>query len=203
MSQEFVQTQVTLLQRIAMEKTGEDEATWARFFELYYPAMVAFAKGIGGYDNAEDVASEALVKLVDVLRHGGYERQPGKSFRGYVKTLIRNQMSDLYRREKARGLGQKVELTDQLAEELVGEEQDFVLKLDQEWANACQNAAVQHVLTKTALSEQSKSVYREYVIKGRSIGDVAREFNISKNMVSQTKTRIERMVSAIIAEYGN
>ena len=77
MSQEFVQTQVTLLQRIAMEKTGEDEATWARFFELYYPAMVAFAKGLGGNDNAEDVASEVLVKLVDVLRHGRYERQPG------------------------------------------------------------------------------------------------------------------------------
>ena len=202
MSQEFVKTQMTLLQRIAVEKTGEDEATWARFFELYYPAMVAFAKGIGGYDNAEDVASEVLVKLVDVLRQGKYERQPGKSFRGYVKTLIRNQMSDLYRKEKARGLGQKVELTDQLAEELVGEDQDFVLKLDQEWANACQNAAVQHVLTKTALSEQSKSVYREYVIKGRPIGEVAKEFNISKNMASQIKSRIERMVSAIIAEYG-
>lgn len=64
MSQEFVQTQVTLLQRIATEKTGEDEATWARFFELYYPAMVAFAQRLGGYDNAEDVASEVLAKLV-------------------------------------------------------------------------------------------------------------------------------------------
>ena len=202
MSQEFVQTQVTLLQRIAMEKTGDDEATWARFFELYYPAMVAFAKGLGGNENAEDVASEVLVKLVDILRHGKYEIQPGKSFRAYLKTLIRNQMNDLYRKEKARGLGLKVELTDQIKEEVAGEDQDFVLKLDQEWANACQNAAVQHVLTKTALSEQSKSVYREYVIKGRPIGEVAKEFGISKNVVSQTKTRVERMISAVIAEYG-
>ena len=202
MSQEFVKTQMTLLQRIAVEKTGEDEATWARFFELYYPAMVAFAKGIGGCDNAEDVASEVLEKLVDVLRQGRYERQPGKSFRGYVKTLIRNQMSDLYRKEKTRGLGLKVELTDQIKEEVAGEDQDFATELDMEWANACQNAAVQHVLTKTALSEQSKSVYREYVINGRPIGEVAKEFNISKNMVSQIKSRIERMVSAIIAEYG-
>ena len=203
MSQEFVQTQVTLLQRIAMEKTGEDEATWARFFELYYPAMVAFAKGLGGNDNAEDVASEVLVKLVDVLRHSRYERQPGKSFRGYVKTLIRNQMSDLYRKEKTRGLGLKVELTDQIKEEVVGEDQDFAAELDMEWAKACQNAAIQHILTKTALSEQSNSVYREYVVKGRPIGEVAKEFGISKNMVSQTKTRIDRMISAIIAEYGN
>ena len=203
MSQEFVRTQVTLLQRIAMEKTGEDEATWARFFELYYPAMVAFAKGIGGNNNAEDVASEVLVKLVDVLRHGKYERQSGKSFRGYVKTLVRNQMSDLYRKEKARGLGLKVELSDQIKEEVAGENQDLVAELDMEWVKACQNAAIQHVLTKTALSEQSKSVYREYVVKERPIGDVAKEFGISKNMVSQTKTRIDRMISAIIAEYGN
>ena len=202
MSNEFVKTQMTLLQRIAMEKTGEDEATWTRFFELYYPAMVAFAKGLGGHDSAEDVAAEVLAKLVNVLRQGKYERQPGKSFRAYLKTLIRNQLNDLYRKEKARGLGQKVELTDQIAEEVVGEDQDFVLKLDMNWANACQNAAIQHVLTKTALSEQSKSVYREYVIKGRPIGDVAKEFNISKNMVSQIKTRIERMISAVIAEYG-
>ena len=202
MNHEFVRTQMTLLQRIAIEKTGEDEATWARFFELYYPAMVFFAKGLGGYDNAEDVASEVLVKLVDVLRHGKYERQPGKSFRAFVKTLIRNQLNDLYRKEKARGLGLKVELTDQIKEEVVGEDQDFALKLDTEWAEACQNAAVQHVLTKTALSEQSKSVYREYVVKGRPIDDVANEFGISKNVVSQIKTRIERMISAIAAEYG-
>ena len=203
MNHEFVTTQMTLLQRIAIEKTGEDEATWARFFELYYPAMVFFAKGLGGYDNAEDVASEVLVKLVDVLRHGKYERQPGKSFRAYVKTLIRNQLNDLYRKEKARGLGLKVELTDQIKEEVAGEDQDFALKLDTEWAEACQSAAVEHVLTKTALSEQSKSVYREYVVKGRPIDDVANEFGISKNVVSQIKTRIERMISAIAAEYGN
>ena len=202
MNHEFVRTQMTLLQRIAIEKTGEDEATWARFFELYYPAMVFFAKGLGGYDNAEDVASEVLVKLVDVLRHGKYERQPGKSFRAYVKTLIRNQLNDLYRKEKARGLGLKVELTDQIKEEVAGEDQDFALKLDTEWAEACQSAAVEHVLTKTALSEQSKSVYREYVVKGRPIDDVANEFGISKNVVSQIKTRIERMISAIAAEYG-
>lgn len=203
MSSEFVQTQVTLLQRIAMEKTGEDEASWARFFELYYPAMVAFAKGLGGYGNSEDIASEVLVKLVDVLRHGKYERQSGKPFRAYVKTLIRNQLADLYRKEKSRGLGLKVELTDQVKEEVVGAGQDFTAELDVEWAKACQNAAIQHILTKTALGEQSKSVYREYAVRGRPIGDVAKEFGISKNMVSQTKTRIDRMVSAIIAEYGD
>ena len=100
MSKEFVQTQVTLLQRIAVENTGEDEAAWARFFELYYPAMVVFTRGKGAADSAEDVAAEVLAKHVDVLRNGRYVREPGKTFRGYLKTLIRNQLNDLYRRRR-------------------------------------------------------------------------------------------------------
>jgi len=48
MSQEFKPTSVTLLQRIAVEKTGEDEASWVRFWDLYHPATVLFARSIGG-----------------------------------------------------------------------------------------------------------------------------------------------------------
>ena len=35
MSCDFKPTSVTLLQRIAIERTGEDEATRVRFWELY------------------------------------------------------------------------------------------------------------------------------------------------------------------------
>jgi len=203
MSQEFAKTQVTLLQRIAMEKTGEDEATWARFFELYYPAMVVFARGIGGSENAEDIAQDVLVKLVKVLREGQYERQSGKSFRAYVKTLIRNQLHDLYRREKVRGYGRLTPLTEAITEDTAAEEKDLGEEMDSQWAKACWNAAVEHVLTHTALAAQSKNVYREYAVRGRPIADVAREFGVSKNLVSQIKTRVDRMVAAVAAEYGS
>jgi len=203
MSQEFVKTQVTLLQRIAMEKTGEDEATWARFFELYYPAMVVFAKGIGGSENAEDIAQDVLVKLVKVLREGQYERQPGKSFRAYVKTLIRNQLHDLYRREKARGYRRLTPLTEAITEDVAAEEKDLGEQLDLDWAKACNVAAVEHVIKHTALAAQSKQIYLEYAVKGRPIGEVAKQFGVSKNLVSQIKTRVDKMVAAIAAEYGS
>lgn len=197
---EFVKTQVTLLQRIAAENSGEDESVWARFFELYYPAMTVFARDRGAGDNAEDVASEVLVKLVDVLRNGRYERREGVSFRSYVKKLIRNQLNDLYRKEKVRGLGRKVELTENIADGLAADSGE-VGDLDREWARACRKAALEHVFTQMAISEQSKAVYREYVIKDRPIGEVAKEFGLSRNSVSQIKTRIERTVTAIATEY--
>jgi len=203
MSQEFVQTQVTLLQRIAMEKTGEDEATWARFFELYYPAMVVFARGIGGSEHAEDIAQDVLVKLVDVLRNGRYERQPGKSFRAFLKTMIRNHLRDLYRREKVRGYGRLVPLTEAITEDVAADERDIGAAMDADWARACNDAAVEHVLTHTALAAQSKAVYREYAVQGQPLDEVARAFGISKNLVSQIKTRVDKMVAAVAAEYGN
>ena len=59
------------------------------------------------------------------------------------------------------------------------------------------------MLTKTALSAQSKAVYRAYVLEERTIGEVAAEFGIPRNSVSQIKTRVERLIAAIETEYGD
>ena len=40
----FPETSATLLARLAAQATGEDEAAWARFFELYEPAIVQFVR---------------------------------------------------------------------------------------------------------------------------------------------------------------
>ena len=48
---------------------------------------------------------------------------------------------------------------------------------------------------------QSKAVYRAYVIEERPIGEVAAAFGVSRNSVSQIKTRVERLVSAIENEF--
>ena len=202
MSKEFIVTQITLLERLAIERTGEDDSAWGRFFELYYPAMIEFAKGIGGGESSEDIVQDVLVKLVNILRSGRYERQDGKSFRAYLKTLIRNQMYDLYRRELSRGHGLRIAMTDEIAETTPALPVDFGKTIDEEWATACRNAAVAHVLTKTALSLQSKAVYKAYVIDGNPIDEVARRFGIPKNNVSKIKERVEKMVFALVEEYG-
>ena len=72
--------------------------------------------------------------------------------------------------------------------------------IDAKWRLARRKAAVEWALTRTALSAQSKAVYRAYVIEERPIGEVAAEFSIPRNSVSQIKTRVERMIAAIEAE---
>ena len=108
--------------------------------------------------------------------------------------MIRSQRYMAYRREKARGLGLTVPIED--AEPSVPA--DIVTAaIDAEWAAARHRAAVEHVLTKTLVSDLNKRLYRAYVLEERPIGEVARAFGVTRNQVSQAKARIGRMVAAI------
>ena len=88
----FPDTPVSLLVRLASDRTGiRDEAGWTRLFELYAPAIRAFAEERGSEDESEDVVQEIFMRLVEVLRDGRVKvgGDAGK-FRRYLATLVRN-----------------------------------------------------------------------------------------------------------------
>lgn len=193
----FPETSATLLAKLSAQVTGEDEASWARFFELYEPAVVKFVELRGTGRDPDDVAQEVFLRLVDVLRAGRFT-PGGTPFRAFLSTLIRNQLVDLHRRAQARGEGRTVPLE----EDQVATPEQTALLLDLDWRLARRRAAVEHVLTKTAVSPQSKDVYRMYALEERPIGEVARRFGIPRNSVSQIKTRLDRLVAAVEREIG-
>ena len=199
----FPDTPVSLLVRLASDKTGiRDEAGWTRLFELYAPAIRAFAEERGGEGDGEDVVQEIFMRLVEVLRNGRVKvgGDAGK-FRRYLATLVRNELVSRWRRRMARGEGAIVSLDDPGAGVEASVDSDAAVIVDMKWRLARRRAAVEWALTKTALSPQSKAVYRAYVIDERPIGEVSAEFNISRNSVSQIKTRVERMIAAIESEF--
>ena len=191
----FPETSATLLAKLAAQVTGEDEANWARFADLYVPAIREFARRRGDGCDVDDVVQEVLVGLVRVLREGRFAVREGKgNFRAYLAKMIRSQLYMAYRREKARGLGLNVPLED--AEPSVPAE-SVTAAIDAEWAAARHRAAVEHVLTRTLVSDINKRLYRAYVLDERPIDEVAHEFGVTRNQVSQAKMRIGRMVAAI------
>ena len=193
----FPETSATLLARLAAQATGEGEAAWTRFFELYEPAIVQFVKVRGFSQDPDDVVQEVFMRLVDVLRAGRF--QVGETpFRAYLATLIRNQLVSMHRSEVARGEGRTVPYED----DLIATPEQTAELLDLDWRLARRRAAIEHVLTRTAVSEQSKAVYRRYAVEERPIGEVAREFKLTRNAVSQIKTRLDRLVAAIEKEIG-
>lgn len=199
----FPETPVTVLARIAAEHTGaRDEAAWVRLFELYAPAIRAFAADHGGIGEEEDVVQEIFMRLVEVLRGGRVKIGDGAvKFRSYLATLIRNELVDRWRRRNTRGGDNLVCIDDPSIEAQLSVDSETSAVIDVKWRLARRAAAVEWALTKTALSAQSKAVYKASVLEERPIGEVAAKFGIPRNSVSQIKTRVERMISAIEAEF--
>lgn len=199
----FPDTPVSLLAHIASEKTGvRDEAAWTRLFELYAPAIRAFAEERGVGAEGEDVVQDIFMRLVEVLGGGKVKIGGGAAkFRRYLATLIRNELVSRWRRHQSRGGCSVVSMDDPEADVEPSVDSATAALIDAKWRLARHKAAVDWTLSKTALSPQSKAVYRAYVIEGRPIGEVAAEFGIPRNSVSQIKTRVERMIAAVEAEF--
>ena len=197
----FPETSATLLMKLAAQVTGEDEANWVRFADLYVPAIRDFARGHGDPSLVDDVVQEVLARLVEVFRGNRFQVREGEgNFRAYLAKMIRNELYGAFRKEQARGGGRTVPLDEA---DLVDPGESVTAALDLEWAAARHRAAVEHALTKTLLSKQNREIYRAYVLEERDIDDVARAFGVSRNQVSQVKTRVGKMVAALEAEFGD
>lgn len=198
----LIRTQLTLLSKMAESRLGVSEAAWGRFFDLYYPAMLKYAQLYCTETDAEDIVQDVLRKLVDVLRENRYSRRTGNTFRGYLKTLIRNEFLDYRRRELVRGANKKIPFG--VGAELSRADADSVVAaIDVEWRVALRQSAQEHVLTQTAITENERRAYLGYVVEERPAAVVAKELGVTVNYVYLSKSRIEKRIAAFEELYGN
>ena len=202
-------TSLTMIAKIKSLGPGADSAEWIRFWNSYSLAIRQFAALKGGEENADDIVMTVLGKLVEVLRNGQYSPEKGH-FHSYLATMIVNEVHMAHRREQARAAGRKVSLDADVggnsgSEEGAGRTVADTLvapgeteaSIDEDWRQAVLKSAVEHVLTKTALSDRDRKVYRRYAIEGADIAKVAAEFGLSRNAVSQIKSRIDKRIVAV------
>ena len=212
MAASFPVTSVTLIAKIKNLAPGEDSAVWVRFWDTYQGAIRAFAALKGGEQNADDIVMTVLGKLVDVLRNGQYTPEKG-SFHSYLATMIVNEVHMAHRKDVVRQVDKRIPIDapvggdegKTIADVLAGEDASPEA-LDDDWRKAVLAAAREHVLMHTALSDRDRQVYRAYALEGEDIGEVAERFGLSRNSVSQIKTRIEKRIiaagQAMIAKEG-
>ena len=196
----FPDTSTTLLQKLAAAQTGAEEGAWARFFELYVPVLRRFVEQNDPVRDPDDVVQDVCLMLVGILRSGHYDREKSR-FRSFLMMLARRRLVSLYRKDRVRRAEAHVSLQSLGQDpEIPAEQADL---LDAAWAKSVHDAAVEHVLTKTALSAQSRAVYRALVQEGRTIADVAADFGIAENLVRQIRFRVDRRVEAIAGELAD
>ena len=196
----FPDTPQTLLRKIAEYANGDDAAEWARFVELYTPVIRAFigARGDEVPSDVDDVVQEIFVRLVNVLRAGTYRPEKGR-FRAYLGTMVRRLLIDRHRRSLARGAGETVSAEEV---EILDETPDAAAYVDMYLMEARHAAAVEHVLSRTMLDPRTVAAYRAYALNGEPAADVATRLGITHNALRQIKYRVDRMIAAVEAAYG-
>ena len=194
----FPETSMTLLKKIAVQVTGERDAAWVRFFGLYEPAIKRFVAWHDSSHDPDDVVQDIFLKLVSVVQPRGYDSSKG-SFRAFLATMIRRHLVSLYRKDQARGAGLHVDIDD--VEPSVSA--DVAEQIDLKWRMARHQSAIEHVLTKTAISAQSRDIYRAYVEEGRFLDEVAAQFGVTKAVIYKIKSRVEQMAAIIEEEFAD
>ena len=190
---------MTLLRTLREARSGVDDAAWARFVDMYGPVVHHLVRllspGMSDADTDEAV-QDVFVKLVDILRSGAYD--PAKSkFRTYLSTLARRLLIDRYR-EASRRQSRQVGLE---AADDVAFENDPGEWMDAKWRVACRMAAERRVMDESALSEQSREVWRLLAVEGLSVKDAAKRLGIPANTASKVKRRLEARVLSLVRMY--
>ena len=195
----FPETPQTLLKKIADLAQGDDAAVWLGFVEIYTPPLRQFIRSINqslAAADVEDAVQEIFVRLTEVLREGGIDRTKGR-FRDYLAAMTRRLLVDRYRAEQSR-LAALDRAANPVRNQMTLADGEPGALVDAAWQVAVRKAAIEHVLTATAVSEQSKRVYRAVVLEQRPLKEVAAEFGISYAAAKQIKSRLDRAVEAVV-----
>ena len=199
----FPETPQTLLKKIADLAQGDDAAVWLEFVDLYTPPLRHFVRSVNQSLTAadvEDAVQDVFVRLTEVLRAGGIDRTKGR-FRDYLAATTRRLLVDRYRAEQSR-LAALDRVANPVRDLATLADGDPGVLVDAAWQVAVRKAAIEHVLTQTAVSEQSKRVYRAVVLEQRPLKEVAAEFGITYAAAKQIKSRLDRAVESILGRYG-
>lgn len=170
-------TSVSLLERL--RQPGEQDA-WSRFVRLYTPLLLHWARGVGlNQNDAADLVQDVLLLLMKKLPEFQYD--PGRSFRGWLRTLTINKLREIKRR---RSLVDVVEFTDHP---------------DSHPSDAFAEVEYREHLVRRALqlmqAEFEPTTWQacwEFVVSGRSAAEVASELGLSVAVVYSAKYRVLR-----------
>lgn len=172
-------TSVTLLARL---KAGGSEADWQRLVALYTPLLYYWAKQSGlQHSDAADLVQEVLALLVRKLPDFTYDKN--RTFRGWLRTVTLNRLTDLRRRRQATPADGGGE---------VGLEPACQAASAQFWETEYQQQLVARALEimRQSFEEKTWKACWEMVVNDKSARQVGAELGLSEGAVYVAKSRV-------------
>jgi RNA polymerase sigma-70 factor (ECF subfamily) len=193
---------VTIRSLVLAVCRGTDADSWRRFFLRYQPLILSWCRGCRLQDDdAEEVFSRVLKKLLEALPGGKYD--PRRPFRSWLKAVVVHAVQD-WLRHRGRHPGDygtgdsRPRVADAAAPgdpdelgALLGDSLDRDYRLAQE--------AVQRVQDEYPPQSQTWKVFEETMLKGRRAADVAAELGMSNAAVCMARARVIKKLQQALA----
>jgi RNA polymerase sigma-70 factor (ECF subfamily) len=184
-----VGTSVTLLGRL--RDRAADPAAWAEFVARYEPLIAGWGRRWGLQDaDAHDVTQTVLLRLAE--RIGSFQYDPGRSFRGYIKTLARYawlDLMDLKRRPGGRGSGDTAVLD---ALDNVTARDDLSERLADEFDREVYERAAAAV--RARVEPHTWEAFRLTGLDGLSGAETANRLGLEVATVFKAKSKVQKML---------
>jgi RNA polymerase sigma-70 factor (ECF subfamily) len=177
-------TSTTLLRRV---RTRDAEA-WRRLADLYGPLVYRWCRDAGLQDgDAADVVQEVFRTVI--ARMAGFHRPEDRSgFRAWLRAITRHKIGDFFRRIKQRPKAQGGT--------------DAMMRM-QQVPQACETSSInsrsreEELLARHGLQvvrdefeDRTWRAFWSVAVKGRSVADVAADFEMTVHAVYKAKSRV-------------
>jgi RNA polymerase sigma-70 factor (ECF subfamily) len=170
---------------------AHEPAAWERMVALYAPLVLRWCRGWGlRDDDAADVFQEVFQAVAAHL--GTFRRtRTGDTFRGWLRTITRNKVNDLFRRLEREPLGvggsEARNLLAQVPQVLQEIPADPVSPTDELDADLLHRALA---LIREEFEPRTWAAFWQTAVEGRATGDVAADLAMTPGAVRVAKSRV-------------
>jgi RNA polymerase sigma factor (sigma-70 family) len=188
-------TRPSLLVRI---RDTQDNQAWSQFVELYAPLIYGFARKHGLQDaDAADLTQDVLRVVAKTIQGLDYDRQRG-SFRGWLFTVVRNQVRNFVKRRRPYERGTGDTGAHELLKEQPAPEDDSAALWDQDYERQLFACAAKQV--RSRVHESSWQAFWQTTVLGKNGKEVAQELKMTVAAVYLAKSRIMAQLKDLIRQ---
>ncbi len=178
-------TSASLLLRL---RDRGDHAAWSRFVEVYQPLVHGFARKHGLQEvDAADLAQEVLQAVARSVGRLDYDPRRG-SFRGWLFTVVRNQLRDFRERKRRQVQGSGTSGVQQLLNEQAAPPERPEEDWDREYERRLFTWAAEQV--RPTVQAATWQAFWRTAVGGRSGQEVARALGMTVAAVYLAKSRV-------------
>jgi RNA polymerase sigma-70 factor (ECF subfamily) len=179
-----METSVSLLERLAAASTDAD---WQRLDDLYRPLLRAWTVRAGvPASDANDLMQEVL--LVVLARIGEFERLREGSFRAWLRTILKNKVTDYFRGQNRQPTATGDRDFLRRLDELESPESALSKLFDREHDEHVLKVLLRRV--EGDFAPATWQAFRRHVLEGEPAAQVAEVLDLTLNCVLRAKSRV-------------